>query len=79
MKQGDDALNASSLQFLSSAKRFIASSLQFFLSVKRLIGVSYCGKTLFNASSPFLLKRNSSLASSPLLFKETLPTSGYYL
>jgi hypothetical protein len=29
MKRGDEALNASSLQFLSIIKRFIASSLQF--------------------------------------------------
>ncbi len=29
MKRGDEALNASSLQFLSIVKRFIASSLQF--------------------------------------------------
>ncbi len=34
MKRGDEALNASSIQFLISAKRFIASSLQFFLSDK---------------------------------------------
>ncbi len=30
MKRGDEALNASSLQFLSSVKGFIASSLWFF-------------------------------------------------
>jgi hypothetical protein len=30
MKRGDEALNASSLQFLSRVKCFIASSLQFF-------------------------------------------------
>jgi hypothetical protein len=29
MKRGDEALNASSLQFLSSVKGFIASVLQF--------------------------------------------------
>jgi hypothetical protein len=29
MKRGDEALNASSLQFLSIVKRFLASSLQF--------------------------------------------------
>jgi hypothetical protein len=29
MKRGDESLNASSLQFLSIVKRFIASSLQF--------------------------------------------------
>ncbi len=33
MKRGNEALTASSLQFLSSVKCFIASSLQFFLSV----------------------------------------------
>jgi hypothetical protein len=37
MKQDDEALNASSLQFLSSVKRFIASSLQFLLNVKCFI------------------------------------------
>jgi hypothetical protein len=30
MKRGDEALNASSLKFLRSVKRFIASSLQIF-------------------------------------------------
>jgi hypothetical protein len=30
MKRGNEALNASLLQFLGSVKRFIASSLQFF-------------------------------------------------
>jgi hypothetical protein len=30
MKRGNKALNASSFQFLSSVKNFIASSLQFF-------------------------------------------------
>ncbi len=30
MKQGNEALNASSLQFLTSVKRFIASLLQYF-------------------------------------------------
>jgi hypothetical protein len=44
MKQGNEALNASSLQFLSSVKRFIASSLQFFLSVKRFIAVTFYRK-----------------------------------
>ncbi len=77
MKRGDEALNASFLQFLSSVKRFIASSLRFFLSVKRFIAVIFYGKPSFNASSPLLLKRSSSFnASSPLLFKLTLPTSG---
>jgi hypothetical protein len=77
MKRGDEALNASTLQFLSSVKRFIASSLRFFLSVKRFIAVIFYEKPWFNASSPLLLKRNSSFnASSPLLFKVTLPTSG---
>ncbi len=77
MKRGDEALNASSLQFLSSVKRFIASSLRFFMSVKRFIAVILYGKPSFNASSPLVFKRNSSFnASSPLLFKLTLPTSG---
>jgi hypothetical protein len=78
-KRGNEALNASSLQFLSSVKRFIASSLQFFLSVKHFIAVTFYRNTSFNASSPLLFKRNSSLnASSPLLFKVTLPTSGHW-
>jgi hypothetical protein len=69
MKQGDEALNVSSLQFLSSVKHFIASSLQFFLSVKCFINVTFYRKLLFNTSSPLLFKRNSSFnASSPLLF-----------
>jgi hypothetical protein len=64
MKRGNEALKASSLQFLSIVKRFIA--------------VNFYGKTSSNASSPLLLKRNSSLnASSPLLFKVTLPSTGY--
>ncbi len=38
MKWGDEALNASSLQFLSRAKRFIASLLQFWaLNVSLLL------------------------------------------
>jgi hypothetical protein len=41
MKRGNEALNASSLQFLSSVKCFIDSSLQFFLSVKRFIAVTF--------------------------------------
>jgi hypothetical protein len=54
MKRGDEALNASSLQFLSSVKRFIASSLGFFLGVKCFIAVLFYGKPSFNASSPLL-------------------------
>ncbi len=65
MKRGDEALNASSLQFLSSVKRFVASSLCFFLSVKRFIAVVFYGKPSFSSFN----------ASSPLLFKLTLPTS----
>jgi hypothetical protein len=58
MKQGNEALNA--------------SSLQFFLSVKRFIAVTFDRKTSSNASSPLLFIRNSSLnTSSPLLFKVT--------
>jgi hypothetical protein len=52
MKRGNEALNASSLQFLSSIKSFIASSLQFFLSHKHLIAVTFDRKTSLNASSP---------------------------
>ncbi len=80
MKRGNEALNASSLQFLSSVKRFIASLLKFFLRVKRFITVTFLENTSFNASSPLLLKRNSLLnASLPLLFKVTLPTFNYHL
>jgi hypothetical protein len=72
----DEAVNASSLQFLSIVKRIIASSLRFLLSVKRFIAVNFHRKTSFNASLPLLFKRNSLFnASSPLLFKVTLPTS----
>jgi hypothetical protein len=46
MKQGDEAFNASSLQFLKSVKRFIAS---IFYSA-------------LNASSPLILKKNRRLA-----------------
>jgi hypothetical protein len=74
MKRGDEAFNASSLQFLSVVKRFIATI--FFLRIKRFIVDNFYGKISFTASSPLLFKRNSSLnASSPLLFKVTLPTS----
>jgi hypothetical protein len=41
MKQGNEALNASLLQFLSSVKRFIAT---VFLSVKRFIPVTFYRK-----------------------------------
>jgi hypothetical protein len=58
MKRGDEALNPSSLQFLSSVKRLIASLLRFFLGVKRFIAVIFYGKPSFNASSPLLLKIN---------------------
>jgi hypothetical protein len=77
MKRGYEALNASSLKFLIIIKRFIASSLRFFLIVKRFIAVNFYGKTSFNASSPLLFKKIHclTLASSPLLFKVTLPTS----
>jgi hypothetical protein len=75
MKQGDEALNASSLQFLSSVKCFIASSLRFFLSINRFIAFIFYGKPSFNASSLLIVRRNSSFnASSLLLFKVTLPT-----
>jgi hypothetical protein len=78
MKRGDEALNASLLQFLNSVKRFIASLLRFFLSVKRFVAVIFYGKPSFNASSPLLFKRNSLFnASSPLLLKVTLPTSAF--
>jgi hypothetical protein len=74
MKRGDEALNASLLQFLSIVKRFITSSLQFLLSIKHFIAVNFYRERSFNASSPLLLKRNSSLyASSPLLFKLLCP------
>jgi hypothetical protein len=80
MRRGNEALNASSLQFLSSVKLVIASSLQFFLSVKRFIAVTFYKKHIVSASSPLLFKRNSSFnTSSPLLFKVTLPSSGRYI
>jgi hypothetical protein len=41
MKRGDEALNASSLQFLRSIKHYIASSLRFLLSVKRFIAITF--------------------------------------
>jgi hypothetical protein len=41
MKQGDEALNASSLQFLRSIKGFIRC--KFLLSVKRFIAVTFYG------------------------------------
>ncbi len=76
IEHGNEALNASLLQFLNSVKRFIASSVEFFLSVKRLIAVPFYEKILFNASTPLLFKRNSSFnASWQLLFIVTLPTS----
>jgi hypothetical protein len=66
MKRGDEALNVSSLQFLSSVKPFIA--------------VTFYEKTLFSASSSLLFKRNSSPNTSlPLLFNVTLPTSADYI
>jgi hypothetical protein len=74
MKQSNEALNASSLQCLSSVKRFIDTI--FFLRVQHFIVGTFYAKTLFKASSPLLFKRKSLLdASSPLLFKITLPTS----
>jgi hypothetical protein len=55
-----------------------ASLLRFLLSVKHFIAVTFQGISLFNASSPLLFQRNSSLkASSLLLFKIALPTSAY--
>jgi hypothetical protein len=72
MKRGDEALNASSLQFLSIVKCFIvpiffsalnASSLLLFMEKHRLM-----------LHRRYFLKENSSLnVSSPLLFKVTLP------
>ncbi len=41
MKRGEEALNASSLQFLSILKRFIASSLQFLSQLTYLLGYLY--------------------------------------
>jgi hypothetical protein len=76
MKRGNEALNASSLQFFSIVKRFIATICYQHLTLHRRY---FLYERLFNASSPLLLKRNSSLnASSLLLFKVTLPTSDYF-
>jgi hypothetical protein len=44
MKRDNEALNASSLQFLSSVKCFNASSLQFFLKVKHFIAITFYRK-----------------------------------
>jgi hypothetical protein len=52
MKRGNEVLNASSLQFLSSLKHFIASSLQFFLSVKRFIAVTFLSPTRQSCPQP---------------------------
>ncbi len=69
MKPGDEALNASSLQFFRSVKRFIAMT--FFSLFTFLKGLS------LNALLALLFKVDSSLnVSSPLLFSVTLPTSG---
>ncbi len=67
------SVNASLLQYLSILELFIATI--FFLRVKRFIAVNFYGKTLFNPSSPLLLKNSLLNTSSPLLFKVTLPTS----
>jgi hypothetical protein len=40
MKQGDEALNASLLKFLTSNKSFIASLLKFLLSIKSFIAIT---------------------------------------
>jgi hypothetical protein len=78
MKRGNEALNASSLQFLSSVKRFIASLRKFFLALNASSPLLFMENTSFYASSPLLLKRNSLFnASSLLLFKVTLPTFAY--
>ncbi len=62
---------------LTAMKRYTLHRYNFFLSVKSFIAVTFYEKTSFKASSLLLFKRNSSLiASFPLLFKVTLPTSG---
>jgi hypothetical protein len=76
MKQGDEALNASSLQFLTSVLN--AASLQFFLSVKCFITVIFYRKPSFNASSPLLFKKKVIANTlTLLLLNVTLPTSAY--
>jgi hypothetical protein len=52
----DEALNASSLQFLSIVKRFIASSLRFLLSVKCFIAVIFTGKHRLTLHCRYFLK-----------------------
>jgi hypothetical protein len=41
MRQGDEALNASLLKFLTSNKSFIASLLKFLLSIKSFITITF--------------------------------------
>jgi hypothetical protein len=68
MKRGDEALNASSLQFLSTVKRFIASSRRFFLSVKCFFAVIFYGKPSFNASLRYFLKEVHRLSFIAVTF-----------
>jgi hypothetical protein len=76
MKRGNEALNASSLQFLSSVKRFIATI--FFSALIASLPLSFMEKHCLTLHRRYFLKeKNSSLnGSSPLFFKVTLPTSG---
>jgi hypothetical protein len=75
MKQADEEINASSLQFLRSFTCFIASNFYSALNASSTLLFLY-EKSSFNASSPLFFKSDLLLnASSPLLFKVTLPTS----
>jgi hypothetical protein len=76
MKQGGESLNASSLQFLGSVKRFIALSLQFSSQRLTLHRRYFLRKNIVKRFIALLLKRNQLLNPlSLLLFKVTLPTS----
>jgi hypothetical protein len=74
---GNFCMDLYSVDSDEAMKRLTLHRYNFFFSVKHFIAVTVYGKTSFNPSSLLLFKRNSSLnASSPILFKETLPTSG---
>ncbi len=56
MKQGDKALNASSLQFLSIVKGFIASSLRFFSALNASSLLIFMGKHSLTLHRHYFLK-----------------------
>jgi hypothetical protein len=75
-KQGNKALNASLLLFLRSVKRFIASLLQFFTQHHTLHHHCFLEGNHCLALHRHYFFKASLDASSPLLFKVTLRTSG---